>query len=95
MYQGESSFSGVMIPKAKGITKICTDGRLQFTFGGKERNLIENKINPRIVKWTLISREFYKKSEKTSNKSTEQKLTVTKKVRGFNCVPSSLIKKSN
>ena len=91
MYQGASVFSGFQVPRGSGLNLVLNDGRVQFTFTGKERSFMKGKISARSVKWTETSRTFFKKNNR-STKVEQETLTITKKVRGFSALPTNFIK---
>merc|ERR1712131_460392 len=91
MYTGQSSFSGWMVPRGSGITKVMNDGKVILTMGRKEKNYYENKVSARNIKWTESSRAFFKKSNKLAQKE-EQIYKVEKNIRGFNLLSGDAIK---
>lgn len=90
MYQGKCVYSGIMLPKGKGITKICNDNKSVLTKSRRERSFMEFKISPRDVKWTESSRAFFKKTNK-SIKEKNEIIPITKIVRGYEFVPKALV----
>ncbi len=90
MIQGQSVFSGLMVPHGKGLSRVGRDGKVAFTFNNKERNFMEAKVNPRNVKWTASSRAFFKKESKKESKD-EEIFIITKKIRGFNLIPKGIL----
>lgn len=92
MFQGQCVFSGLMIKKGSGITKVFNDNKVQLTKGRRERTLLADKISPRSIKWTESSRAFFKKSHKSS-KEKETFVPITKIVRGFSMIPAALVSK--
>ncbi|EQB60872.1 60s ribosomal protein l24 [Vairimorpha apis BRL 01] len=63
MIDGISLYSGRAIPKGSAIIKVTNDGKQQLTANRKERSLMERKINPKSIKWTIPSRVIHKKHE--------------------------------
>lgn len=90
MYQGQSIFSGLSVPRGTGLHTVLNDGRVQFTANRRERNFVQAKVSARSVKWTESSRAFFKKNNKTA-KVEQEVFTVTKKVRGFAMLPTTMI----
>ncbi|ORD93536.1 hypothetical protein ECANGB1_2029 [Enterospora canceri] len=93
MFQGQSMFSGWNVPRGSGIHVVMGDCKVLFTANKKERALMKAKVSARNVKWTDSSRAFYKKNNK-KEKVEEKLFTITKKVRGFNLLPSKLVEKA-
>ncbi|OQS54045.1 hypothetical protein EHP00_1695 [Ecytonucleospora hepatopenaei] len=90
MYQGQSIFSGLNVPRGSGLHTVLNDGRVQYTANRKERNFLNAKVSARNVKWTESSRAFFKKNNKTA-KVEQEIFTITKKVRGFAMLPGTLM----
>ena len=81
MIQGVSTFSGRSMARGSGIYRIMGDGRAILTASNKERKLIERKVNPRDIRWTMASREFFgKEAQYVAEKMNVQKVKI---VRGF------------
>ncbi|CAD25625.2 similarity to 60S RIBOSOMAL PROTEIN L24 [Encephalitozoon cuniculi GB-M1] len=92
MIQGVSMFSGRNIPKGSGIYEVMSDGRAVLTASNKERRLIARKINPRDIRWTTSSREFFgKESQYVVEKMNVQKVKV---VRGFRHISASSLERA-
>lgn len=93
MIQGMSVFSGRNVPKARGIYRITTDGRVMLTASNKERQLINRKINPRDIRWTASSREFFgKEAQYVVEKMNVQRVKIT---RGFRHISASSLSKAS
>lgn len=90
MFQGKCVFSGYMVPKGKGNTKVLNDGKTVFTHTRKERTLIEKEVSQRKCKWTESSRAFFKKLNKSAKENNDF-VQITKIVRGFTLIPKSLV----
>ncbi|ELA42594.1 uncharacterized protein VICG_00346 [Vittaforma corneae ATCC 50505] len=90
MNQGICSFSGYVVPKGSGVSKVGNDGKITFTRSRKERTLVDLKISARDCKWTQSSRAFFKKTNK-SVKEQNDFVHITKIVRGFTLVPKLLV----
>ncbi|AFN83339.1 60S ribosomal protein L24 [Encephalitozoon romaleae SJ-2008] len=92
MIEGVSVFSGHNIPKGSGIYRVMNDGRTVLTASNKERKLIQRKINPRDIRWTTTSREFFgKESQYVVEKMNVQKVKI---VRGFRHISASSFEKA-
>lgn len=90
MLQGVCVYSGFNVPRGSGIHIVGNDGKMHLTRSRKERTLIDLKISSRDVKWTLASRAFFKKTNK-SVKEQNDYIPITKIVRGFTLVPKALV----
>lgn len=90
MNQGQCAFSGQMIPKGSGIHRVGLDTKVVFAWGRREHNYIHNKVSARSIKWTETSRNFYHKTHKDDN-TTSEFVPITKIVRGFSIIPKSMI----
>lgn len=67
------------------------DGRTVLTASNKERGLIGRRINPRDIRWTIPSREFFgKESQYAVEKMNVQKVKI---VRGFRQISASSFSK--
>lgn len=87
MIQGISTFSGRNIPKGSGVYRITNDGRAILTAGNKEKQLIRRRINPRDIRWTTPSREFFgKESQYAVEKMNIQRVKI---IRGFRHISAS------
>lgn len=93
MIQGQSVFSGLHVPRGSGLHRVQNDGKVVFTANRRERNFLQAKVSARNVKWTESSRAFFKKNNKATKEET-QIFTITKKIRGFNLLPSSSVKQA-
>ncbi|ADM11851.1 60S ribosomal protein L24 [Encephalitozoon intestinalis ATCC 50506] len=92
MIEGLSTFSGRTMPKGSGIYSVMNDGRTILTASNKERKLIQRKINPRDIRWTTTSREFFgKESQYVVEKMNVQKVKI---VRGFRHISAGLLEKA-
>ncbi|KAI5152297.1 hypothetical protein ENBRE01_2721 [Enteropsectra breve] len=91
MFEVQCSFSGVMVPKCRGIYKVYNDNKVVFTKGRRERTYIADKVAPRDIKWTETSRAFFKKTHNTTDKKTAF-VPIQKIVRGFSFIPKAIIK---
>lgn len=67
-----SIFSGHEIARGKGRQRVAIDGHVMNIRGKKEKKLIERKINPRDIRWTLPSREFFGKHERYVTDTSNQ-----------------------
>lgn len=93
MLQGQSTFSGLGVPRGSGLHLIQNDSKVVFTANKKERSFLKIKLSARNVKWTEPSRAFFKKNHNVA-KVEKEIYTITKKVRGFNLIPKTIVEKT-
>jgi len=78
------------VPKGSGLIRVGNDTKAILLMNRKVRTLVDRKVKPRSIRWTASSRLHLKKgSKKTAQK--ERKIKVVKELRGFPCIPRSIL----
>jgi large subunit ribosomal protein L24e len=78
------------VPKGSGKIVVKNDGKALLLKSRRVKSLVDRKIKPRDVKWTLACRAFLKKGKAMSQKKVS-KPKIVKIVRGFPGIPESAI----